>query len=240
MLWLWFRFDFESRPTASQTAPPIQLCTRPSIVVKVVPQVPLPSPASTLTHCCARLCRGWFPTGSLSSPYTLPPASAVIRLASPRLTRTSITSSQPPTMPVSVELNTPLADALNSAIQPKLEQYGWATGGADDAALTEYIILMLVNGKTQEEVTRELSTDLLGLDPNDSGLLEFSNWLFATIDALSAQFGSNDAQADATSSAAPAGSGVPDDDQDMDMSTNDGIAEFNVYVTHWSSRKYQA
>lgn len=135
-------------------------------------------------------------------------------------------------MPVSVQLNTPLADALNSAIQPKLEQYGWATGGADDAALTEYIILMLVNGKTQEEVTRELSTDLLGLDPNDPGLLEFSNWLFATIDALSAQFGSSDAQAEATTGAVPAASSAPDEDQDMDMSTNDGIAEFNAYVHH--------
>jgi hypothetical protein len=133
-------------------------------------------------------------------------------------------------MPVSVQLNTPLADALNSAIQPKLEQYGWATGGADDAALTEYIILMLVNGKTQEEVTRELSTDLLGLDPNDPGLLEFSNWLFSTIDALSAQFGSGDAQAEAATGAALAASGAPDEDQDMDLSTNDGGAEFNAYV----------
>ena len=133
-------------------------------------------------------------------------------------------------MPVSVQLNTPLADGLNSAIQPKLEQYGWATGGADDAALTEYIILMLVNGKTQEEVTRELSTDLLGLDPNDPGLLEFSNWLFATIDALSAQFGSSDAQAEATTGVVQVESSAPDEDQDMDMSTNDGIAEFNAYV----------
>lgn len=133
-------------------------------------------------------------------------------------------------MPVSVQLNTPLADALNSAIQPKLEQYGWATGGADDAALTEYIILMLVNGKTQEEVTRELSTDLLGLDPNDAGLLEFANWLFSTIDALSVQFGSGDAQGDAVTGAAPAASGAPDEDQDMDMSTNEGVAEFNAYV----------
>lgn len=143
---------------------------------------------------------------------------------------TSTTTLKPPAMPVSVQLNTPLADALNSAIQPKLEQYGWATGGADDAALTEYIILMLVNGKTQEEVTRELSTDLLGLDPNDAGLLEFANWLFSTIDALSAQFGSGDAPGEAATGAAPAASGAPDEDQDMDMSTNEGVAEFNAYV----------
>ena len=39
-----------------------------------------------------------------------------------------------------------------------------------------------------------------------------------------------DAQAEATTGAAPAASGAPDEDQDMDMSTNDGVAEFNAYV----------
>ncbi|KUI53979.1 Nuclear polyadenylated RNA-binding protein NAB2 [Cytospora mali] len=132
-------------------------------------------------------------------------------------------------MPVAVELNTPLADALNSAIQPKLEEYGWATGGADDAALTEYIILMLVNGKTQEEVTGELSADLLGLDPNDPGLLEFSTWLFATIDILAAQFGATNAQTDATTSYAQGESAAADADQDMEMGTaSDGPGGLNV------------
>ncbi|ROV99990.1 hypothetical protein VMCG_06175 [Cytospora schulzeri] len=132
-------------------------------------------------------------------------------------------------MPVSVELNTPLADALNLAIQPKLEEYGWATGGADDAALTEYIILMLVNGKTQDEVTSELSADLLGLDPNDPGLLEFSTWLFATIDILAAQFGAPTSQLDAMTSAAQGESLAADGDQDMEMGTgSDGPGELNV------------
>ncbi|ROW16185.1 hypothetical protein VPNG_01885 [Cytospora leucostoma] len=131
-------------------------------------------------------------------------------------------------MPVAVELNTPLADALSSAIQPKLEQYGWATGGADDAALTEYIILMLVNGKTQGEVTGELSADLLGLDPNDPDLLEFSAWLFATIELLAVQFGSSNAQADVPTSATQ-GDSTAGGDQDMEMDTpGDGPGELNV------------
>lgn len=127
-------------------------------------------------------------------------------------------------MAVSIELNTPLADALNAAIQPKLEEHGWATGGGDDAALTEYIILMLVNGKTQSEVAQELSADLLGLDPNDPGLLDFCTWLFTTIDALAAQYG---APADAAN--AGGASDAPQGDQDMDMtSANDGPSEFSA------------
>lgn len=126
-------------------------------------------------------------------------------------------------MTVAIELNTPLADALNAAIQPKLEEYGWATGGGDDAALTEYIILMLVNGKTQNEVAQELSADLLGLDPNDPGLLDFCTWLFTTIDSLATQYG---APGDAANME---GAAAPDGDQDMDVtSTGDGPSEFNA------------
>lgn len=131
-------------------------------------------------------------------------------------------------MTVAIELNTPLADALNSAIQPKLEEHGWATGGADDAALSEYIILMLVNNKTHDEVAQELSTDLLGLDPNDQGLRDFCSWLFATVDSLSAQASVSQAQSDV---ATDAPQGAPDADQDMDMTTTDGPTELNAYAS---------
>ncbi|KAF3762360.1 hypothetical protein M406DRAFT_294036 [Cryphonectria parasitica EP155] len=133
-------------------------------------------------------------------------------------------------MTVVIELNTPLADALNAAIQPKLEECGWATGGADDAALTEYIILMLVNGKTQDEVAQELSADLLGLDPNDAGLRDFCNWLFTTIDTLSAQYGVSTVQggSGATAEGAQADPAAADGDQDMDMTPTDGPAELNA------------
>lgn len=127
-------------------------------------------------------------------------------------------------MTVAIELNTPLADALNAAIQPKLEEYGWATGGGEDAALTEYIILMLVNGKTQNEVAQELSADLLGLDPNDAGLLDFCTWLFTTIDSLAAQYGVSSEAANAQGGPAATGG-----DQDMDMtSATDSPSEFNA------------
>jgi hypothetical protein len=68
-------------------------------------------------------------------------------------------------MAVQVTLNTPLAEALNNVVQPKLVDVGWSIGGLDDSALSEYIILMLVNGKTQDQIASELSNDLLNLGP---------------------------------------------------------------------------
>ena len=99
---------------------------------------------------------------------------------------------------VEVTLNTPLAEALNSAIQPKLVEVGWSTGGVDDSALSEYIILMLVNGKTQDQIAAELSGDLLQLGPDDPGAIEFSRWLFDQVEVLNGNL--NGTQ---TSSSAP-------------------------------------
>jgi hypothetical protein len=91
-------------------------------------------------------------------------------------------------MPVEVLPDTPLAEALNSVIQPKLNELGWVTGGADDTALTEYVVLMLINGKSQDEIAFELSGDLLGLGPDDPGARQFATWLFEQIDILNSQF----------------------------------------------------
>ena len=88
---------------------------------------------------------------------------------------------------VEVTLNSPLAEALGNVVQPKLSEVGWSTGGLDDSALTEYIILMLVNGKTQEQIAAELSNDLLNLEPEDSGAIEFASWLFGQVEQLSIQ-----------------------------------------------------
>lgn len=90
-------------------------------------------------------------------------------------------------MVVEVTLNTPLAEALSDVVQPKLSEIGWNTGGLDDSALGEYIILMLVNGKSQEQIAAELSNDLLNLEPDNSGAIEFSSWLFEQVDILNAQ-----------------------------------------------------
>jgi len=87
-------------------------------------------------------------------------------------------------MTVEVALNTPLAKALGSVIQPKLVEVGWSSGGVDDSALSEYIILMLVNGKTQDQIAAELSGDLLNLGPDDPGAVDFSRWLFEQVDML--------------------------------------------------------
>ena len=90
-------------------------------------------------------------------------------------------------MGVEIALNTPLADALNSVIQPKLVDIGWSTGGVDDSALSEYIILMLVNRKTQDQIAAELAGDLLNLGPDDPGAIDFSSWLFQQLETLNEQ-----------------------------------------------------
>ncbi|KAL8907046.1 MAG: hypothetical protein Q9207_001658 [Kuettlingeria erythrocarpa] len=90
-------------------------------------------------------------------------------------------------MSIEVSLNTPLADALSNVVQPKLTEIGWNTGGLDDSALGEYIILMLVNGKTQDQIAAELSNDLLSLGPEDTGATDFATWLFEQVHTLNAQ-----------------------------------------------------
>ncbi|KAL8738738.1 MAG: hypothetical protein Q9181_000493 [Wetmoreana brouardii] len=102
-------------------------------------------------------------------------------------------------MSVEVSLNTPLADALSNVVQPKLTEIGWNTGGLDDSALGEYIILMLVNGKTQEQIAAELSNDLLSLGPDDTGAIDFARWLFEQVHLLDAQInGGSASQTQAT------------------------------------------
>lgn len=90
-------------------------------------------------------------------------------------------------MSVEVVSGTPLAEALQNAVQPKLAEVGWSTGAADDSALSEYIILMLVNGKTQDQIASELSNDLLGLGPEDASANDFAGWLFEQVNLLNTQ-----------------------------------------------------
>ena len=88
-------------------------------------------------------------------------------------------------MTVQVVGNSALAQALQNVVQPKLVEVGW--GGVDDSTLAEYIILMLVNGKTQDQIASELSNDLLGLGPDDHGAIDFSQWLFEQVELLNSQ-----------------------------------------------------
>ncbi|KAF4628814.1 hypothetical protein G7Y89_g9339 [Cudoniella acicularis] len=129
-------------------------------------------------------------------------------------------------MSVEVVLESPLAHALNAAIQPKLVEVGWSTGGADDSALSEYIILMLVNGKTQDQIAAELSGDLLNLGPDDPGARDFSQWLFGQVDVLNSQLGGGDG-------GFPQESGTPqreplNEAQDADMGDASDVGQANV------------
>ncbi|EEA26228.1 hypothetical protein TMatcc_005515 [Talaromyces marneffei ATCC 18224] len=87
-------------------------------------------------------------------------------------------------MPATVAQGTPLAEALANVVQPKLVEMGWSADSGEDSALTEYVILMLVNGKTQEQIAEELSNDLLNLGEGDTQAVDFSQWLFEQVEVL--------------------------------------------------------
>ncbi|KAK8020110.1 hypothetical protein PG990_005248 [Apiospora arundinis] len=120
-------------------------------------------------------------------------------------------------MSVEVAMNTPLSEALTAAIQPKLVEVGWASSG-DDASLSEYIILMLVNGRTQDDIASELAGDLLSLGPDDPAAKDFARWLFEQINIINAQLNGN---ASNFGQASQDASASMDQDMDMGMSTND-------------------
>ncbi|KAB2575478.1 putative protoporphyrinogen oxidase protein [Lasiodiplodia theobromae] len=115
-------------------------------------------------------------------------------------------------MTTEVQMGTPLAEAIQSVVQPKLAEVGWSTGGSDDTALSEYIILMLVNGKTQEQIASELASDLLSLSPDDPAPRDFSRWLFEQVDTLNAQI-------NGVGSAQGAGQALPAQAADLQGST---------------------
>ncbi|KAK0383267.1 hypothetical protein NLU13_9180 [Sarocladium strictum] len=101
-------------------------------------------------------------------------------------------------MSIEVPAGSPLAEALASAILPKLVEAGWGTGGDEDGALAEYIVLMVSSGKTQEQIAHELSSELLSLSSDDPAVLAFSQWLFETLPQLNSQVnGGGAAQSDA-------------------------------------------
>lgn len=141
-------------------------------------------------------------------------------------------------MSVEVALQTPLAHALNTVIQPKLVEVGWSTGGDDDSALAEYIILMLVNGKTQEQIAAELSGDLLNLGPDDPGARDFAEWLFQQVDLLNSQ---NDAGDGYIGGDSGTGQGdVLTGSQDAEMGDASEPGSSNVYALSQASLDAQS
>ena len=82
-------------------------------------------------------------------------------------------------MAVDLAVGTPLAETLNSAVHTKLLEVGW--GSEDDTSLAEFIVLMLVNGKTEDQIASELASDIL---PEGEGTQEFAHWLFDQVRTL--------------------------------------------------------
>jgi hypothetical protein len=79
-----------------------------------------------------------------------------------------------------VALETPLAETLSSAVHSKIVEEGWTPD--DDTSLAEYIVLMLANGKTQDQIASELAGELL---QDAKGTSEFAQWLFDQVNVLS-------------------------------------------------------
>lgn len=162
------------------------------------------------------------------------------------LSRTSIPIVATEAMSVQVLEGTPLAEALQNAVQPKLVEAGWSTGSSDDNTLAEYVVLMLVNGRNKDEIASELSNELLGLGPDDPTAAEFAQWLFDQVDALNAQLnGQAPASAPVVEAEAHAAeenmaaeqdvSGGDAGDQDMDdasgsMSVDHGGTRLKTYM----------
>ena len=82
-------------------------------------------------------------------------------------------------MAVQLAVGSPMAEALNTAVHTKLLEVGW--GSEDDTSLAEFIVLMLVNGKTEDQIATELASDIL---PSGEGTQEFARWLFEQIRSL--------------------------------------------------------
>ncbi|KAG8856189.1 hypothetical protein FRB91_001086 [Serendipita sp. 411] len=71
-----------------------------------------------------------------------------------------------------LQLGTPRADALQTAIHDELVVRGFTTG--EDKVMAEYVLIMLINKKTPEQVNSELS-DFIGPETWDP---TFVDWLF--------------------------------------------------------------
>ncbi|OAV98801.1 hypothetical protein PTTG_05339 [Puccinia triticina 1-1 BBBD Race 1] len=74
-----------------------------------------------------------------------------------------------------IVMQTPAAKKLEAEVQRKLAEYSYST--ADDVVMAEYVVVMLANAKTPEQITAELS-ELIGEDMYDPA---FTTWLFEEV-----------------------------------------------------------
>jgi len=142
-------------------------------------------------------------------------------------------------MSIEVQSGSPLAEALLGVVGPKLAEAGWTSGAPDDNSLTEYIILMLVNGKSQDQIASELAADLLGLPPDEATTHDFARWLFEQVESLNMQINGaaptqpqdSDAQMDQSGSAGASAQDASAATQDVAMDEGrEGPPEGAVYV----------
>lgn len=87
---------------------------------------------------------------------------------------------------VAVEAGSALAQQIQNAAQAKLMENSWAPEETD-TTLSEYVTMMLVNGKDMQGVQSELGSELLGLGEDDPQVAEFTRWLFDQARQLSGQ-----------------------------------------------------
>ncbi|KAK5129341.1 hypothetical protein LTR08_003571 [Meristemomyces frigidus] len=85
-----------------------------------------------------------------------------------------------------VEAGSAVAQGIQVAAQAKLMAAGWAAE-ENDTTLSEYVTMMLVNGKDVGGVQAELGGDLLGVGEDDPAVADFTAWLFQHAQALSGQ-----------------------------------------------------
>lgn len=123
---------------------------------------------------------------------------------------------------MAVVLSSSMSEILGQRIQPKLVEIGWSISGEDNSPLSEYICLMIQNGKSREQIAEELSGDLLGLAPGDSTALEFANWLFEQVDTLNGKAQGNGNQQEAATQEPAASSEEP---QGIDSAMDHDMAE---------------
>lgn len=130
-------------------------------------------------------------------------------------------------MSAEITLGTPVAEALNTAIQNKIAELGWASNSSEGAAMSEYFCLMLVNGKTADEIASEISTDLLSLTPEDETPRIFANWVVEESHRLSGSGGNTQSVAETSQDDAMDGSY----DAGADSMTDAPATELHAYVS---------
>ena len=84
-------------------------------------------------------------------------------------------------MSVEVASGSSLAEAINASLLPKLVETGWASDVSEAIPMAEYIVLMLVNGKTPDQLSEELP-NLIGSESGDPDVINFVSWLFSEVE----------------------------------------------------------